>query len=100
MTARATVVEKSAPVFYTFGTDARGVYRNAVVAWELYGPEEEDYRFLTPERQEPKVVKKGSLFEVTVSFVLKRPGRYRLRAATVDLAGRSTVTWANLAVTD
>ena len=60
----------------------------------------EDYRFLTPERQEPKVVKKGSLFEVTVSFVLKRPGRYRLRAATVDLAGRSTVTWTNLAVTD
>ena len=100
ITARASVVEKSAPVYYTFGTDTAGVYHNAVVAWELYGPGEEDYRFLQPAGLKPQVLKKGNRYEVTVSFTLNRPGNYRLRAATVDLAGRTTVTWTPLVVTE
>src|SRR5207244_5571660 len=56
ITARARVVETSAPVFYTFGTDKDGVYRNAAVAWEIYGLSEEDYRFLQPPGLTPNVV--------------------------------------------
>ena len=100
ITARAKVVEKSAPVYYTFGTDTKGVYRNAAVAWEIYGPGEEDYRFLQPEGLKPRVHRKGALYEVTVNFTLKRPGNYRLRAATVDRAGRTTVTWIPIVVTE
>jgi len=98
--ARASVVEKSAPVYYTFGTDTEGVYRNAMVAWELYGPGEEDYRFLTPPRLKPRVIRKSDADEVVVNFRLDRPGNYRLRAATVDLAGRTTITWTPIVVTE
>ncbi|MEK7677964.1 MAG: hypothetical protein AAB676_19205 [Verrucomicrobiota bacterium] len=98
--ARASVMEKSAPVYYTFGTDTEGVYRNAVVAWEIYGPGEEDYRSLQPEGMRPRVLRKGALYEVRVNFRLNRPGKYRLRAATVDLAGRTAVTWIPIVVTE
>ena len=94
--AHATVTPTSAPVYYTFGTDSEGVYRNAVVAWELYGPGEEDHRFLIPPGLKPRVAKVGDVFQVDVDFQLNRPGDYRLRAATVDTAGRSTVTWTPL----
>jgi hypothetical protein len=97
--AQAEVAETSAPVYYTYGADADGVYRNALVAWELYGPGEEDYRALMPEGLKPTITKHGSNTEVTVSFSLRHPGSYRLRAATVDLAGRSTVTWTPITVT-
>ena len=100
VTARAHVVEKSAPVYYTHGRDIEGVYRNAVVAWELYGPNEEDYRFLQPAGLKPRVQKKGRSYEVTVNFTLQRPGNYRLRAATVDLAGRTTVNWIPIVVSE
>ena len=49
VTARTTVLEGSAAVYYTLGADAAGVYRNARVLWELYGPQDEDYRFLLQE---------------------------------------------------
>jgi hypothetical protein len=100
ITARARVVETCAPVYYTCGADRQGVYWNAVVAWELYGPGEEDYRFVLPPGLKPSVVKKGQASEVVVSLRLGRPGNYRLRAATVDLAGRSTVSWTPIAVTE
>jgi hypothetical protein len=100
ITARANVVETTAPVYYTFGTDTKGVYHNAMVAWELYGPGEEDYRFLTPPGLKPRVVKAAKSSEVLVEFKLDHPGNYRLRAATVDLAGRSTVTWTPITVTN
>jgi len=35
---------------------------------------------------------------VEVDFTLEQPGQYRLRAATVDLAGRTTVVWRKLEV--
>jgi hypothetical protein len=98
ITARAAVVEQSAPVYYTLGTDTEGVYRNAVVAWELYGPGEEDYRFFRPAGLKPQVVKTDTGFEAEANFRLDRPGDYCLRAATVDLAGRTTVVWAAIRV--
>jgi hypothetical protein len=100
ITARASVVENSAPVFYTYGTDSAGVYHNAVVAWEIYGPGEEDYRHLQPAGLKPRVTRKDSSYEVTVNFTLARPGNYRLRTATVDLAGRTTVTWTPMVVAE
>ena len=93
MTARARVREGSAAVFYTRGTDPRGVYRNTRVAWELYGPEEEDYRFLRREGSEARIHESGSETTVEVDFLIEQPGRYRLRAATVDIAGRTVVIW-------
>lgn len=98
--ARANVVETTAPVYYTFGADAQGVYHNAMVAWELYGPREEDYRFLQAPGLKPRVTRDGQRSEVVVEFRLTRPGHYRLRAATVDLAGRSTVRWLPIVVTE
>jgi hypothetical protein len=35
---------------------------------------------------------------VELKFRVKQPGRYRLRVATADLAGRSTVVWQEFAV--
>ena len=98
VTAIAKVVETTAPVYYTHGADPEGVYHNAMVAWELYGPGEEDYRFLAPEGLRPAVhrTEEGALVEM--GFRIERPGRYRLRASTVDEAGRSTVVWKELAV--
>ena len=55
ITAQARVVEKSAPVYYTLGADTEGVYHNAKVAWELYGPRDEDYLFLRPDNLKPRV---------------------------------------------
>jgi hypothetical protein len=99
ITARAMVQETSAPVYYTLGTDTDGIYQNAVVAWELYGPGEEDYRFLTPARLKPQVSGGGGYYEVRADFQIDQPGSYRLRAATVDLAGRTTVTWTPVTAT-
>jgi hypothetical protein len=100
ITARAVVAEQSAPVYYTLGADSEGVYHNAVVAWELYGPGDEDYRFLMPPGLRPAVHRTSDGYEVEVHFPLERPGSYRLRAATVDMAGRSTVSWSTLTATE
>ncbi|MBM3736961.1 MAG: hypothetical protein FJW39_14365 [Acidobacteria bacterium] len=83
--AAAVVKETSAPVFYTTGAGRDGVYRNARVAWELYGPGEEDYQFLP-----------GDPATLQVKFRLPRPGSYRLRAATADTAGRTAVVWTEI----
>jgi hypothetical protein len=93
LTLKGRVVEKSAPVYYTLGADTEGVYHNARVAWELYGPEEEDYMFVRPDGLKPIVRLSGGAAEVEAAVRLNRPGNYRLRAATVDLAGRTTVVW-------
>jgi len=98
ITARATVVETTAPVFYTLGTDRQGVYQNAMVAWELYGPDEEDHRFLQSAASKPRAARDGKRVDVVVEFKLDRPGQYRLRAATVDLAGRTAVSWTSVSV--
>jgi hypothetical protein len=98
LTARARVRETSAPVYYTFGADPAGVYRNAAVLWELYGPDETDYRFLQPPQLRPRVERTPDGYEATTALRLDRPGQYSLRAATVDLAGRSTVVWEPIVV--
>jgi hypothetical protein len=87
------VEETTAKVFYTFGADSEGVYRNALVAWEIYGPEEPDQLLPIPERLKPRSVLDESGGSVELTFPISRPGNYRLRAATVDTSGRSTVVW-------
>ncbi len=100
ISARAQVAQTTAPVYYTLGADSHGIYHNALVAWELYGPGEEDYRALTPPGLKPRMVTTGAKSEVSLAFELSRPGEYRLRVAAVDLAGRSTVIWTPIIVTD
>lgn len=99
ISARAQLAQTTAPAYYTLGADSGGVYHNALVGWELYGPGEEDYRALTPPGLKPRVVTTGEKSEVSIEFELSRPGKYRLRAAAVDLAGRSTVIWTPINVT-
>jgi hypothetical protein len=93
LTAKAHVVEKSAQVYYTFGADPQGVYHNARVAWELYGPGDEDYLSVRPGDLKPVVKISGQVIEVEAVIGIAKPGQYRLRASTVDLAGRTAVVW-------
>ena len=96
--ACATVTEGSAFVYYTRGADENGIYNNERVLWELFGPEEEDYRFLNREQSEIRLTQTESVASVEVSFGLRHPGDYRLRAATVDMAGRTAVEWKTITV--
>jgi len=98
ITACATIVEGSAAVYYTVGADAQGIYKNDMALWELFGPGEEDYRFLNWER--PKTLFGGDdhKFTVEVNFRIERPGNYCLRVATVDMAGRTAVVWKTITV--
>jgi len=98
VTARARVAERTAPVYYTLGADPTGVYHNAMVFWELYGPREEDHRFVQPPNLSPDVRRTPDGALVEIAFPVNRPGPYRLRAATVDLAGRTSVVWTPLTV--
>lgn len=98
ITARARVTEQAAPVFYTTGTDDHGIYHNARVLWELYGPGDEDYRALLPIGAKPRTTFAGQTAVIEQQFSLEQPGRYRLRTATTDLAGRSTVVWREISV--
>ncbi|MFH1744422.1 MAG: hypothetical protein ABIH23_35920, partial [bacterium] len=100
VTARANPREGSSSIYYTLGTNAQGIYENVRVCWELYGPEEEDYFFLLNEGRRPRILEDGESISVEVDFILKRPGIYRLRAATVDLAGRTSVVWKTITVED
>ena len=96
-TARARVTEGLAPVYYTSGADRRGVYHNIVVLWELFGSGAEDYRQLSGRVTSPLSGESGSAV-VETQFTVEQPGRYRLRAATTDLAGRSAVVWKEIKV--
>ena len=98
--ASATVTEGSASVYYTRGANEVGVYNNEMVLWELFGPEEEDYRFLNREQSEICINQTESRTEVEIRFSLERPGNYRLRAATVDMVGRTAVVWETITVPD
>jgi len=96
-TANARVVQGSARIYYTVGADPDGVYHNDMVLWELFGPGEEDYLFLN--RSCPaSIVRDGNAWGVRIRFSLSQPGSYRLRAATVDIAGRTAVVWMPIAV--
>ena len=96
--ACATVTEGSAGVYYTRGADENSIYNNERVLWELFGPEEEDYRFLNREQSKIRIHQTGSATEVEIRFSLKHPGNYRLRAATVDMTGRTAVEWKTITV--
>jgi hypothetical protein len=98
LVARAEVREGSSPIFYTARPSRRGVYDNALVLWELFGPRSEDYRALLSDGVVPQITHDGSTWRITVSTTLDRAGTYRLRAATVDRAGRSAVAWATVTV--
>lgn len=52
-----------------------------------------------PDKLKPTVRKNKNGAEVETKFKIEQAGRYRLRASTVDLAGRSTVVWKNLVLT-
>jgi hypothetical protein len=93
LSARARVTEGSAPVYHTTGADRQGIYQNTLVLWELYGPAEEDYRTLLINGARRPVTWEGAAAIVETKFVVEQPGRYRLRAATTALAGRSAVVW-------
>lgn len=96
--ATARVTETAAPVFYTFGADRKGVYQNAAVAWEIYGPQEEDRRFVVPDGLAPNVRWADGVADVETRIRVDKPGNYRLRAATVDMAGRTTVEWRDIMI--
>ena len=94
--ACATITKGSASVYYTRGADASGIYNNEMVLWELFGPEEEDYLFLNREHSEIRIDQTESVAEVEIRFSLKHLGNYRLRVATVDIAGRTAVEWKTI----
>lgn len=99
ITACATIMEGSSTVYYTTGTDAQGIYNNVMVCWELYGPNEEDYRFLHWEDLEPRVINlDDSRYKIEINFSLEWSGTYRLRTATVDMVGRTSVDWKTIVV--
>ena len=96
--ACATITKGSASVYYTRGADASGIYNNEMVLWELFGPEEEDYRFLNRDHSEIRIDQTETIAEVKIRFSLKHPGNYRLRAAIVDMVGRTAVEWQTITV--
>ena len=96
--ACATITKGSASVYYTRGADASGIYNNEMVLCELFGPEAEDYRFLNREHSEIRIDQTESVAEVEIRFSLKHLGNYRLRVATVDIAGRTAVEWKTITV--
>ena len=95
--ARAQVREGSGPVYYTSGADRHGVHHNVLVLWELFGPGAEDYRQLSGRVVTP-LGAEGDPGVVETRFAVEQPGRYRLRAATTDAVGRSTVVWKEISV--
>ena len=94
--ACATITEGSASLYYTRGADENGIYNNEMVLWELFGPEEEDYRFLNREQSEIRINRMESMAKTEIRFSLKHAGNYRLRAATVDMTGRTAVAWKTI----
>lgn len=99
ITVTARVVEGDAPVYYSPIPDLSGVHHNERVLWELYGPEEEDHFHRVPVIEAGTVTPAGpAAHDVEATFNIEKPGRYRIRAATTDLAGRSAVVWRDLDV--
>ena len=96
--ACATVTKGSASFYYTRGADKNGIYNNEMVLWELFGPGEEDYRFLNREQSEIYINQKDLVTKVEIRFTLRHAGSYRLRAATVDMAGRTAVEWKTITI--
>lgn len=96
VTASAHVIEGSAPIYYTLGPDSEGIAHNTMVSWELYGPNDEDDRYLRAAGRVRPHDEGGHAVDTAIE--LNEPGHYRLRVATVDLAGRSSVLWKEIVV--
>ena len=96
--ARAIVTDGSAPIYYTQGANKDGIYRNVYVLWELYGPEEEDYTDFWKERWDVSVVENDNSATAEIKFNIDKPGNYRLKVSTSDLAGRSKVVWKKIKI--
>ena len=94
----AEVKEETSPIYYTQGANKDGIYRNVYVLWELYGPEEEDYTDFWNDRWNVSVIEKYNSANVELKFKIEKPGSYRLKVSTSDLAGRSTVVWENIVI--
>ena len=58
--ARARDEKTSGKAYYTFGADDEGIYRNVMVAWEIYSPEEQDQLVRILARLKASVVMDGS----------------------------------------
>ena len=96
--AIAKVKETTAPIFYTPGADRNGIHNNQYVLWEIFGPEDEDYSNLWTESWNVRVSENADAHRVEIDFTVPKPGNYRLRAATADVAGRSRVVWKEISV--
>ncbi|MCC6821095.1 MAG: hypothetical protein IT579_10225, partial [Verrucomicrobia subdivision 3 bacterium] len=75
ITARSRVTEQAVPVYYTTGTDDHGIYHNARVLWELYGPGEADYRALLPIGANPRTTFEHQNAVVELQFRVEQTGR-------------------------
>ncbi len=98
ITAFAEVTEGSSPIYYTQGANKDGIYRNVYVLWELYGPEEEDYTDFWNDRWNVSVTEKSNSATAKIKFNIDKPGNYRLKVSTSDLAGRSKVVWKDIKI--
>ena len=100
ITAHAKVTEGSSPIYYTQGAGKDGIYKNSYVLWELYGPEEEDYTDFWNDRWNVSVTEKNNSAIAEIKFNIDKPGNYRLKVSTSDLAGRSKVVWKEIIITN
>jgi hypothetical protein len=101
LTATARVLEGSTSVYYSREPDATGVHHNQIVAWELYGPGEEDYTCRPPTIAPGAVTVDSDNGHVAEAKIhIEAPGTYRLRVATTDLAGRSAVVWKEITASE
>lgn len=97
LTAEAHVIEGDAPVYFAPAPDAQGVHHNVRVSWELYGPTDADYTYRAPGIVRGTVEPHPEGGHTATAIIrIAAPGHYRLRAATTDLAGRSTVVWITI----
>ena len=97
--AIANVSEGATSIYYTRGANDHGIYTNDLVCWELFGPSEEDYLFLNRMNKLERYFDEVKLKQICkINFEIKQSGNYRLRAATVDLAGRTAVVWKDITV--
>ncbi|MCK5457383.1 MAG: hypothetical protein KAI45_09685, partial [Melioribacteraceae bacterium] len=98
ITAVAKVTEGFSPIYYTQGANKEGIYRNVYVLWELYGPEEEDYTDFWNDRWDVSVTEKDNSATAEIKFNIDKPGNYKLKVSTSDLAGRSKVVWKKITI--
>ena len=98
ITAQARLIEGSSLIYYTPGSNNKGVYINTKVLWELYGPEDEDYQTISHAFGEVDITEDAKQSLVKIKFKVEQPGNYRLRAATCDMAGRTAVAWKKFTI--